>query len=514
MSDIPAKEIARGSDELDSLDPHDWEEFRELAHRMLDRMIDHQRTLDDQPAWRQVPESVERRLAEGPPLEAAGVEAAYREFLELVLPYPTGNAHPRFWGWVSGTGSPSGMLAEMLAAGLNSNAALFNDAAARVDRQVIDWMRQAFDCPPSMSGVITSGGSVANLIGLAVARDAISDHDVPKWGLHGRGADHGNGRPVFYASSEVHSSVTKSAQILGLGREALRPVPVDAEYRIVLPELEAAIERDRALGHLPFAIVGNAGTVNTGATDDLEGLAEIAGRQGLWLHVDGAFGALAKLAPEHAGQVRGLERADSIAFDFHKWLYVPYEAGCVLIRDLETHRRPFTIAASYLETLPRGIAAQPDSANFKSLQLSRGFKSLKVWLLLKEHGLERYGRLIGRNVEQASYLAARVESEPELELLAPAPLNIVCFRYAADGIDDDTLNELNREILMRLHEEGLAVPSNTTLEGRFAIRVAITNHRSRFADFDFLVEHVLRLGREIGARDLAAVGPVQASAIE
>ncbi len=486
----------------ESLDPQDWDAFRELAHRMLDRMIDHQRNAADLPTWQPVPESVEARFKEGPPLAGKGAESAYEDFLELVLPYPTGNTSPRFWGWVSGTGSPSGMVAEMLTGGFNALSGTFNDASARVESQVIDWMRLALGYPKGMSGVFTSGGSVANLIGLAVARDSISDQDIPRWGLQegeidGQEIERDRGRLVFYASAEVHSSVLKAAQILGLGREAMRTVPVDENFRIRLPELRAAIERDRALGYRPFAIVGNAGTVNTGATDDLNALADIAARERLWLHVDGAFGALVRLSPGNAHQVAGLERADSVAFDFHKWMYVPYEAGCVLIRDVESHRRPFTVSASYLEALPRGIAAQPDSTNLSSLQLSRGFKALKVWLLLKEHGFERYGRLIERNIEQARYLAARVEREPELELLAPVPLNIVCFRYVDGALDPEATNELNRELLMRLQEEGLAVPSSTVLDGRFAIRVAITNHRSRLTDFDFLVDQVIRLGRQI-----------------
>lgn len=301
----------------------------------------------------------------------------------------------------------------------------------------------------------------------------------------------------YYTSAETHSSVPKGAQILGLGREAQRTIPVSGDYRIRLSELEAAIARDRELGLRPFAIVGNAGTVNTGATDDLEALADLAKREGLWFHVDGAFGALVRLSPTYARLSRGLERADSVAFDFHKWLYVPYEAGCVLIRDLESHRRPFTVSASYLETLPRGLSAQPDSTNFRSLQLSRGFKALKIWLLMKEHGFERYGRLIERNIEQARYLATRISENPELEVLAPVPLNIVCFRYVDEVLAPEPTNKLNRELLMRLQEDGLAVPSSTVLDGRFALRVAISNQRSRLEDFDFLLEQVIRLGREM-----------------
>lgn len=477
---------------FESLDPPDWTAFRQHAHRALDQMLDAQETVAERPPWQPVPSSVESALRTGPPIEGLGLEGAYRDFAEQVLPYPTGNGHPRFWGWVSGTGSPSGMLAEMLAGGLNAVAGPFNDAPARVEAQLIDWMRQALGFGQGTEGIVTSGGSVANLIGLAVARDAATELDVPRQGVAAA-----PGRLVLYASTETHSSVHKAAQLLGLGREAVRPVAVDSDFRIDLDALEASIDEDRRRGLHPFAVVGNAGTVNTGAIDDLDALADLAARRGLWLHVDGAFGALARLSPDHAPLLRGLERVDSLAFDFHKWLYVPYEAGCVLVQRADRYRATFDVPASYLHTLPRGVAAQPDSTNLRGLQLSRGFKALKAWLLIKEHGLARYGRLIARNVEQARYLAGRIDATEALERLAPVPLNVVCFHWVDRRFDGQTTDAINREILMRLHEEGLAVPSSTVVGGRFALRTAITNHRSQHSDFDFLVAQVERLGREI-----------------
>lgn len=483
-------------DHDDSLDPEDWGAFRDLAHRMLDRMLLYQRTVAERPAWQPVPASVDERLRAPAPQEGMGAEAAYEEFLELVLPYPTGNLHPRFWGWVGGTGSPSGMLAELLAAGMNAVAGPFNDSASRVETQVIDWMRRALGFGDDMSGVMTSGGSVANLIGLAVARDAVEGLDVPRDGLvRSVASGEGDGWTV-YASTEVHASVHKAAQVLGLGREAVRLVPVDRDFQIDVAALAESIRQDRDRGLRPFAVVGNAGTVNTGAIDDLEAMADIAQREGLWFHIDGAFGSLARLSPRHASQVRGLERADSLAFDFHKWMYVPYEAGCVLVRDPERMRRPFSVPANYLQAFDRGTAAQDDSTNLRSLQLSRGFKALKVWFLIKEHGLDRFGRLIARNIAQARYLADRVDATPSLERLAPVPLNVVVFRHVVPGLDDAALDAHNAEILMRLQEEGLAVPSSTRIDGRFVLRVAICNQRSRREDFDFLVEQVVRLGAE------------------
>jgi glutamate/tyrosine decarboxylase-like PLP-dependent enzyme len=244
----------------------------------------------------------------------------------------------------------------------------------------------------------------------------------------------------------------------------------------------------------PACIIGNAGTVNAGATDDLEALAAVCKREKMWFHVDGAFGAIAWLSPALRPIVKGLDQADSLAFDFHKWLHVQYEAGCVLVRSAEAHRRPFTEQASYLKWMDRGYAAGPALFRDFAPELSRQFKALKIWIAFQSHGLDRYRRLAEQNVAQAKHLTALVEASPDLELLAPTALNIVCFRYRRPGLNDEALNALNQEILMRLQEEGVAVPSGTMLRGRFAIRCAITNHRSRFEDFDALAIAVSRIG--------------------
>jgi glutamate/tyrosine decarboxylase-like PLP-dependent enzyme len=286
-------------------------------------------------------------------------------------------------------------------------------------------------------------------------------------------------------------------ELLGLGHAALRLVPVDAEYRADVDAMRRAIEADRAAGHHPFCVIGTAGTVNTGATDDLRALAALAREQKLWFHVDGAFGALVRLSPSLAPVVAGIEEADSLGFDLHKWMYQPFEAACVLVRDAEAHRAAFSMTASYLVDAERGVMAGGIPVSGLGVDLTRGFKALKIWMALKAHGVRAIGRLIEQNVAQAQHLAARIEAEPELELLAPVPLNVVCFRYAPPGVADDRLNAVNEEILLRLQEGGIAVPSGTTLGGRFAIRAANVNHRSRLADFDLLADSVLRIGREL-----------------
>ena len=485
-----------------TLDPQDWPSFRRLAHRALDALLDFQENARDKPVWQSVNSRAESLFAQDAPHRGVGAEQVVGEMLEHVAPFPTGNFHPRFWGWVCGTGTPTGMLAEMIAAGTNTPAGTFNDAATRVENQVVRWMRQLFSFPDGSTGLLTSGGSVANVIGLAVARDVglgEGTDDVTRWGLAAQG-----GQPVFYASAEVHSSIVKAAQTLGLGRDSLRKIAVDDAYRLRLDLLERQIHEDRAAGLTPFAVVGNAGSVNTGSIDDLEAIAAIAKRERLWFHVDGAIGALAMMAPSLEPMLRGIEQADSLAFDFHKWLYVPYEAGCVLVRDGDAHRRSFAATASYLAAPPRGIAAEPDSTNGRGPQLSRGFKALKVWAQIREHGLDRLGQQMEQNVAHIRHLEKRVEAWPDLELLAPVALNILCFRYRPYRAEEEHWNAINQEILMRLQEDGIAAPSSTVLDGRFALRVANTNQRTRREDFDLLARETVRIGREVEASWMAS----------
>lgn len=477
--------------DLESLDPTDWDAFRRLAHDMLDRAIDLQRDVRDAPAWRPMPDGVEARFREGPPMEGVGTEAAFADLADLVLPYPTGTLHPRFWGWAGGQGSPTGMVADMVAAAMNSVAGNFNDAASRVEAQVVDWMKAALGFPANASGFITSGGSVANLVALAAARDARAGRDVGRAGLAG-------GPPlVFYASSETHSSMHKAAKLLGLGLDAVRTVPVDDAFRMRVDLIPEMASRDRAEGLVPFALVATAGTINTGSVDDLEEAGRVARQLGLWYHVDGAFGAMAALSPETASLVAGMDTADSLAFDFHKWMYVNYEGGCVLVRNRDDHRRPFLTDASYLKALPRGTGANPDPGNLRGPQLSKGFKALKVWLALKDHGFARHGRMVARNVRQAQALAALIDTSRTLERVAPVGLNVVAFRHRTDGLSDEEGDDLNRELLMRLQERGIAVPSQTVVHGRFALRACIINHRTRPEDLELLVRSAEAIGAEI-----------------
>jgi aromatic-L-amino-acid/L-tryptophan decarboxylase len=481
----------------ETLDPDNWDEVRRLGHRMLDDMMDYLSSVRERPVWQAVPAEVKQSLSGPVPYQPCALESVYSDFKRQILPYPTGNIHPRFWGWIMGTGTPVAMLAEMLAAGMNSWAGGFDQSATLVEEQVLSWLAEMLGFPKGTSGVLTSGCTVANVIGLAVARHAKAPFDVRKEGLQNQT----HAPLVIYCSSEAHGWAQKAVELIGLGDNSLRRVPVDSSFRIEVSALRAAIQADRKNGKAPFCVIATAGTVNTGAVDPLQELAAICREEGLWFHVDGAFGALVTLSPKWRNKVVGLQLADSLGFDLHKWMYIPFEAGCVLVRDGEAHRGTFQIAPSYMSSQGRGVAPRGPEFAALGIDLARNFKALKVWFSLRTHGTLKYGRLIEQNIEQAQYLASQIKKNPRLQLLAPVELNVVCFRYNPELSDESELNRMNEELLIRIQESGVAVPSGTRVSGRFAIRVAVTNHRSTRADFRLLVNQVLKLGRDLQGED-------------
>lgn len=476
-----------------TLDPENWEKLRILGHRMIDDIFDHLSTLRQQPAWQPLPNKVRRALHQPLPIDPAPAESVYEEFLANILPYTSGNRHPRAWGWVRGNGTPLAMLADMLASGINAHLAGGEQAPTLVEEQVLEWLRELMGMPKGSSGILTSGGTMANLLGLTVARNAKAGFDLREEGLQGQ-----HSQLVVYGSAATHMWARKAVEVLGLGNQSLRRIAVDADGSMNLVALAAAIQADRDAGHRPIAVIGNLGTVNTGAVDNLPSLAELCRRENLWFHVDGAFGALLALSPRYRYITQGMELADSLAFDLHKWISLPFDIGCTLVRDAEAHTAAFATPASYLEATERGMLAGGIVFSDRGIELTRNFKALKVWMSLKTHGTSTYTALIEQNIEQAAHLESLVQSNQELELLAPRTMNVVCFRYHPQvDCDAQTLDRINREIVLRLQESGQYVVSGTTIHGSYAIRVANVNHRSRMEDFDALAADVVSTGRAI-----------------
>jgi glutamate/tyrosine decarboxylase-like PLP-dependent enzyme len=496
---LPAHSTVR--EDIDSLqqptlDPptaEAWQELRSLGHRMLDDIFDDLATLREQPAWRPLPEASAAALTPPLPLHGRPAEEVYRTLAEHLVPYTIGNRHPRAWGWVRGTGTPLAMLADMLASGLNAHVAGGHQGPVVVEETCLRWLAELMGMPPESSGLLTTGATMANLIGLAVGRHAKAGYDIRKQGL--QGCMHP--QLLVYGSTETHSWALKAVELLGLGRDAYRQIPVTEAHRIDLEQLELQIEHDHQAGHRPAVVIANCGTVNTGAIDDLPAIAALCRKHDMWFHVDGAFGALLRLTKEYEYLVRGIEQADSLAFDLHKWVYLPFEIGCVLIRDPGMHTATFATQASYLEEAEEGIMAGGLPFADRGVELTRGFRALKLWMSLQVHGVDTYARLIAQNMAQATYFEALIAASPRLELVAPRPTNVVCFRYRRPGLDETALDTLNRRLVIELQESGRYIVSSTVLDGQYALRVAITNHRSQKGDFTALAEDCVRFGDQL-----------------
>jgi glutamate/tyrosine decarboxylase-like PLP-dependent enzyme len=475
---------------MPSLDPTDWRELRALGHRMLDDMFDHIAGQADQPVWQPLPVAMREALQTPLPRAPTEPAKAYEQFRQLVLPYSTGNLHPGFMGWVHGGGTPVGMLAELLAGALNANLGGRDHAPIEVERQVIAWAAEMLGFPGSAAGLLVTGTSMANLIGILAARTHRLGAAVRATGLQGA-------QLTAYASRAAHGCIARGMEIAGLGRDALRLLPCDSAGRIRTGTLRRAIALDRRAGFTPFLVIGTAGTVDIGAIDDLADLAALCRTESLWFHVDAAFGAIAMLAPRLRPLLHGIEQADSVGFDFHKWAQVPYDAGCVITRDAAPLLATFAGDAAYLRRDTRGLAGGELWPCDLGPDLSRGFRALKVWLTLSVYGADAIGAVVQQTCDLAQHLAARIDAEPDLERLAPVALNIVCFRYRAAATGLDTLNAA---IVADLQEDGVAAPSTTLLNGRLAIRAAIVNHRTGRADVERLIDAVLERGRRRAQR--------------
>jgi glutamate/tyrosine decarboxylase-like PLP-dependent enzyme len=425
--------------------------------------------------------ALEERLASALPMEPQDAGAILAEFAALIAANSRDNGHPRMFGYVQSSGTFVGAVADFLASAVNVNVTSWRSgpAATTVERQVIGWLKELAGFDPGGDGLLVSGGSMANLVAVVAAVTAAHPDAA------GRGVRSLPGDPVIYASKLVHMSIPKAAAIAGLGREAVRLLPVDAEFRMDVAALDRAIEEDRREGRVPVCAVVNVGDVNTGAVDAIDAVADVCRRRRVWLHADGAYGGFAKLAPSAADVLRGLNLVDSISLDPHKWLFVPVDTGCILARDAAALRRAFRYAADYVD-----VIATPEMSEYAfwdyGPELTRRFRALKVWMALKAYGVRALSDAIERNIALARRLGDMIDDSPDFERLAPVPLSIVCFRHT--GAED--LDAHNRELMLRVQHGGRSYLSNALIDGRFALRVCIVNHRTTEADLATLLDEI------------------------
>ena len=469
----------------------DAEAVRRLGYTAVDLAAEHRAGLMQRPVFGKVGEAA-ASFDEPLPETGEPIERLLADVGERILNRPFGNSHPRFFAFINATADPVGIVADYLAATMNSNCWGGDHAAIHVERQVLRWLSAILGLPAESEGILTSGGSMANFTALATARCAMA----PGVREDGFAAT----EPlVVYVSEEVHNCVDKAVDLLGIGWKQLRKIPTDERYRMRVDLLKQAIAEDRRTGRKPAIIVGNAGTVNTGAIDPLDEIADLCAAEGLWFHADGAYGAMATISPRLRPLFKGLERADSVAANPHKWLYVPYEAGATLVREPGRMAAAFQRPAPYLVHDPESPVRGPVSFNERGPELSRGFKALKVWMGLKHHGVKGYAAAVDHDVAMARALADTLSAHGDFELLAPPVLSIVGFRYrpAGRGLGEPVLDRLNRQIVNRLVGSGAFFLAPTLLKGRTAMRVAIVNFRTREEDVRALVDEAARAGREL-----------------
>lgn len=462
------------------------ETFRELGYRAVDLLAEQLAGIRAAPIRQPVPPALRERLMHQP-LPEIGVEAGalLEAFAQDILPYPMGNASPRFFAWVNSPPAPLAILAELLAAGLDPSVAGGDQAAMYVEHGVLNWLKAIMRFPAEGGGVLCSGGSVATLIGLAAMRHVKTGGDIRKRGFQSDGAP-----MIVYTSTQGHSCIQKAIEILGFGSDNLRKIPVDADYRLDVEALKQQIAADRAAGLRPVCVAASAGTVNTGAIDPLDTIADLCAAEDLWLHVDGAYGGFGILAEQTEGLYAGIERADSLGIDPHKWLYMPIECGCAFVRDAGAMRDAFSLVPPYL----RDDTALPWFSEY-TIQQTRGFKALKLWMVMQQIGVDGYRDLISRDISLARTLRAKIQARADFELVAAGSLSITCFRYCPPGAAD--VDTLNRRLVEVVQREGRAFLTSTELNGRPVLRACIVNFRTTEADLDELLDAVAAAGKQV-----------------
>jgi glutamate/tyrosine decarboxylase-like PLP-dependent enzyme len=478
------------------------DEFRELGHRLVDRLADHLETIRDRPVTPGEEPAAVRALLRQRALPVKGEDPGklLDEVTELVLDHSLLNGHPRFFGFITSSAAPIGVLAELLAAGVNPNLGgwVLSPIGTEIEAQTVRWIAELLGFPTNCGGLLVSGGNMANMIGFWAARRSKLGPLVRSDGTLDEP------RPRVYVSRETHTWIQKAADLSGLGTDSLRWIETDGLQRIDTAALRARIEEDRAAGDLPFMVVGSAGTVSTGAVDPLPELAAMCREYGLWFHVDGAYGAPAVAVPEAPADLRGIAEADSVAIDPHKWLYAPLEAGCALVRDRTLLRDTFSFHPPYY---PERETAEDAPVYYHEYgpQNSRGFRALKVWLALRQVGREGYVQMIRDDITLARALYDAADAHPELEPVTHG-LSIATFRYVPAGLDsdapdvDDYLNDLNRAIMDGMQQGGEAFVTNAVIDGRYLLRACVVNFRTTAADVAALPHIVTRIGRSLDAQ--------------
>jgi glutamate/tyrosine decarboxylase-like PLP-dependent enzyme len=473
----------------------DIEEFRRLGHRAVELAAEHLARQRSGPVFRPMSAEERRTLWEETlPAGASNPDLILDAVAELIMSHPMGNGHPRWFGWVNSPPAPFGALGEFLAATLNPSCAGGDHAAIYLERCAVRWLMELVGFPIEGSiGLLVSGGSMASLTGLAAARHWASSID----GWNDRELGLQSQRPplVLYLTEEGHACVRKSAELLGIGSSCVRVVPTDDDFRMDLNALRAAIAQDRAAGRRPFCVAATAGTVNTGAIDPLASVADLCEQEKLWLHVDGAYGSFGVLDASKSWLYDGLSRAHSLALDPHKWLSVPVECGCVLVRDAALLRDTFSLVPPYLRSSGGGFGNLPWLSEY-GFQQTRGFRALKLWMTLKHAGRSALVELVTRHNSLAQSLAARLDANPDFERLATVTLSIVCFRYIpSQGGEGTDLDALNKSILEQVQSGGEAFLTSTVIRGRFALRACILHYGTTEADLDSLIETIRAAGR-------------------
>jgi aromatic-L-amino-acid/L-tryptophan decarboxylase len=483
--------------------PSEWtwsaEDLRRVGYRTVEIIVEHLTRLREQPVFRPFPRDLAAAYLNADlPEEGLSADVILDRFEREIAPYPFGNGHPRFFGWVNSPPAVMGIFAEALAAAMNPSCAGGNHAAIYVEREVTGWFKRILGFPPEAMGLLVSGGSMAALTALAVARHVKCPFDVRSTGLQSVAS-----RLVVYRSGEAHGCHQKAVELLGIGSDNIRTVDHDSSLRLAPAALDAAIRTDVEAGLTPLAVIANAGSVNTGAIDPIDEIGEVCRRHNVWLHVDGAYGAPAVLSEQYKDRLSGLARADSIALDPHKWLYVPVEAGLVVVRNGEAMRAAFSLVPPYLRTdgAIEGVGGLPWFSEY-GFQQTRGFRALKVWMAVQYHGLAGYRNAVQRDIDHARALAEALRRASDFQVFEPQSLSIVCFRYVpwADPVTPEALDSVNEQLLKRLQLAGRVFLSSTTIQGRFWLRACFVNPLAGDDDVAAILDAV---------RDAAGTSPIR-----